>query len=94
MARNQTSAQKRFAQSEVRRMRNKAIKSECRTYVKQFIEACLKKDQQLADAKLRQLSGRLESAYGKGVLTRNAVSRKKSRMAKLYNVTFAAKTAE
>ena len=39
MARNQTSAQKRFRQSEVRRMHNKAIKSECHTYVRQFVEA-------------------------------------------------------
>ncbi len=93
MARNQTSAQKRFAQSEVRRMRNKAVKSECRTYAKQFVEAVLKKDQQLAADKLKQLTSRLDSARGKGIITLNAASRKKSRMAKLYNVTFAAPAA-
>ena len=90
MARNQTSAQKRFRQSEVRRMHNKAIKSECRTYVKQFIEAVQAKDAKLAQEKLVTMTSRLDSARSKGVLKRNAVARKVSRMQKLYNVTFAA----
>lgn len=89
MARNQTSAQKRFRQSEERRLHNKAIKSECRTYVKQFIEAVQAKDSKLAQEKLVLMTSKLDSARSKGVLTRNAVSRKKSRMQKLYNVTFA-----
>lgn len=89
MARNQTSAQKRFRQSEDRRLHNKAIKSECRTYVRQFVEAVQAKDANLAQEKFKIMTSRLDSARSKGVLTRNAVSRKKSRMAKLYNVTFA-----
>lgn len=88
MARNQTSAEKRFAQSEVRRLHNKAIKSECRTYVRQFVEAVSAKDEKLAEEKLRALDSKLDSARSKGVLTRNAVSRKKSRMAILFNKTF------
>ena len=32
----------------------------------------------------------LDTAGSKGILSKNAVSRKKSRMMKLYNVTFAA----
>ena len=90
MARNQTSAQKRFRQSEVRRMHNKAIKSECHTYVRQFVEAVQAKDSKLAQEKLVLLTSKLDSARSKGVLKRNAVSRKKSRMQKLFNVTFAA----
>ena len=90
MARNQTSAQKRFRQSEVRRMHNKAIKSECRTYIRQFVEAVQAKDSKLAQEKLVLLTSKLDSARSKGVLKRNAVSRKKSRIQKLYNVTFAA----
>ncbi len=88
MARNQTSAQKRFAQSEVHRLHNKAIKSECRTYVRQFVEAVAAKDEKLSEEKLKMLSSKLDSARSKGVLTRNAVSRKKSRMATLFNKTF------
>ena len=90
MARNQTSAQKRHRQSEERRLHNKAIKTECRTYVKQFIAAVQAKDSKLAQEKLVLMTSKLDSARSKGVLKRNAVSRKKSRMQKLYNATFAA----
>lgn len=94
LAKKQSSAEKAFAQSEVRRLHNKAIKSECRTAVKQFVEAVQKKEQAVAQAKLKDLVGKLDSARSKGVLTRNAVSRKKSRMTKLYNVSFAAPVAK
>ena len=93
MAGKKSSAEKRHAQSEVRRLHNKAIKSTCRTYAKQFVEAVHAKDQKLAEEKLKCLVSELDSARSKGVLTRNAVSRKKSRMQKLYNVSFAAPAA-
>ena len=91
MAGKKTSAEKRYAQSEVRRLHNKAIKSTCKTYAKQFVAAVHAKDQKLAEEKYKTLQKELDSARSKGVLTRNAVSRKKSRMMKLFNVTFAAK---
>ncbi len=91
MAVKKTSAEKRYAQSEVRRLHNKAIKSTCKTYAKQFVEAVQSKDQKLAEEKYKQLQKELDSARSKGVLTRNAVSRKKSRMMNLFNVTFASK---
>ena len=94
MAVKKTSAEKAFAQSEVRRLHNKAIKSTCKTYARQFVEAVHAKDQALAEAKLKLLVSNLDSARSKGVLTRNAVSRKKSRMVKLYNVSFAATAAK
>lgn len=90
LAGKKSSAEKRHAQSEVRRLHNKAIKSECRTIAKQFVAAVQKKDQAVAQDKLRMLVSKLDSARSKGVLTRNAVSRKKSRMMKLFNVSFAA----
>ena len=90
MSVKKTSAEKRHAQSEVRRLHNKAIKSKCHTCVRQFVEAVQKKDQKAADTTLKALVKELDTACGKGVLTRNAVSRKKSRMMKLYNVSFAA----
>ena len=93
MARNQTSAEKRHAQSEKRRMRNKAIKSECRTYAKQFVELVLKKDKDASAAKLKQLQSALDSARLKGVVSLNAASRKKSRMTRLYNNTFVKQAA-
>ena len=88
MAKKQTSAEKRYAQSEVH---NKAIKSTCRTYAKQFVQAVQAKDQKLAEETYKKLQKELDSARSKGVLSRNAVSRKKSRMMNLYNVNFAAK---
>lgn len=89
MTGKKTSAEKRHEQSEARRLHNKAIKSECRTYARQFTEAVASKDQNLAHEKLKKLVSKLDSARSKGVLTRNAVSRKKSRMMRLYNVSFA-----
>ena len=94
MAGKKTSAEKKHAQSEVRRLHNKAIKSECRTYVRQFVEAVQSKDSKRAQEKLTTLVSKLDSARSKGVLTRNAVSRKKSRMMKLYNVSFGAASAK
>ena len=91
MAGKKSSAEKRHAQSEVRRLHNKAIKSTCRTYAKQFVEAVQAKDQKLAEEKYKQLQKELDSSRSKGVLKRNAVSRKKSRMMNLFNVTFASK---
>lgn len=89
MATKKTSAEKRHEQSEKRRIHNKAIKSKCRTSVKRFLTAIQQKDKEIAGEKLKLLTKELDTAQGKGVLHRNAVARKKSRMAKLYNKTFA-----
>lgn len=89
MAVKKSSAEKRFAQSEKRRAHNKAIKSECKTFVKHFVVAIHDKNKDASNAALKELYSKLDSARSKGVLTRNAVARKKSRMAKLLNATFA-----
>lgn len=94
LAGKKSSAEKKYAQSEVRRLHNKAIKSEVRTYARQFVEAVQAKDAEAAKAKLNTLVSKLDSARSKGVLTRNAVSRKKSRMMKLYNVSFSAEASK
>ncbi len=84
-----TSAEKRHAQSEVRRMRNRAVKSRVHTSVRKFMDAVLKKDQTLALEKLKVVQSELDNAYRKGVIKQNPCSRKKSRMFRLYNSTFA-----
>ncbi|MBQ1832473.1 MAG: 30S ribosomal protein S20 [Treponema sp.] len=89
-----SSAEKRHAQSEVRRLRNKAVKSTCRTSAKKFVAAVQKKDQEEAKKALVALQSEYDTAVRKGVIHRNAASRKKSRMYKLYNVTFNASAAE
>ncbi len=94
MSTKKSSAEKAFKQSEAHRLHNKAIKSECRTAAKVYVSAIQKKDQKLADSTLKDLVKKLDTARGNGVLTRNSVSRKKSRMMKLYNVTFDSSTAK
>ncbi len=93
MSVKKTSAEKRHDQSEVRRMRNKAVKSRCHTTVRKYLDAIQKKDQALASECLRKVSSEYDNAFRKGVIKRNTAARKKSRMAKLFNVTFAAESA-
>lgn len=89
MAVKKSSAEKRYEQSERRRLHNKAIKSECKTFVRHFIELVHEKKQEDAVAALKVVYSKLDSARSKGVLKRNAVARKKSRMASLLNTAFA-----
>lgn len=85
MAGKQSSAEKRHRQSEERRLRNKTAKSAVRTSVKKFIAASQKKDLAEAEASLKEMIKKLDTAAGKGIVTKNAASRKKSRMQKLFN---------
>ena len=90
MSVKKASEEKRHKQSEARRMRNKIAKSSARTSAKKFVEAVHAKDSALATERLASLVKELDTAAGKGILSKNAVSRKKSRMMKLYNTSFAA----
>jgi small subunit ribosomal protein S20 len=89
LAAKSSSAEKRHKQSEVRRLRNKAAKSSVRTSAKKYVAAVHAKDAAESEARLRQLVKELDTAAGKGILTKNAAARKKSRMMKLYNISFA-----
>lgn len=84
------SAAKRHRESEVRRMRNKSAKSAIHTSERKFVEAVHAKDKALASEKLKELIKGLDTAAGKGILTKNAVARKKSRMTKFFNASFSA----
>ena len=94
LATKKSSAEKAFAQSEVRRLRNKAVKAECHTYAHKYMDAIQKKDKAIAGEALKAYVSELDNAGRKGVMKRQAVSRKKSRMMKLFNVTFAAAEAK
>ncbi len=91
MAVKNASAVKRHKQSEVRRIKNKAVKSSVRTSAKKYVASVQAKDTAEAGTLLRDLVKELDTAARKGIITRNAASRKKSRMQKLYNASFAAK---
>ncbi|MDX9808577.1 MAG: 30S ribosomal protein S20 [Sphaerochaetaceae bacterium] len=82
---NSSSAAKRERQSEKRRMRNRETKSAVRTAVKKFQSAALANDSVLAKEKLEVAVKLLDTASSKGVLHRNTVSRKKSRLYAQYN---------
>lgn len=90
MASKGSSAEKRHRQSEERRKRNKAVKSSVRTSVKRFVVLARKKDTNEAEAALKDMIKKLDSAARKGIIKKNAAARKKSRMQRLFNTFKAA----
>ena len=85
MAGKRSSAEKRHRQSEERRLRNKALKSAVRTSAKKFVVLARKKEIGEAEAALKDMIKRIDTAARKGIIKKNAASRKKSRMQRLYN---------
>ena len=84
MAKKKDSAVKRHRKSEERRMLNKSAKSAVRTSVKKFVVLTQNKDSGAGDA-LKDMVKKLDTAARKGVISKNAASRKKSRMQRYYN---------
>ena len=79
------SAAKRHRQSLRRRMRNRMAVSEVRTSVKSFMSAVDAKNKEEAEKAFRLVVKKIDTAAGKGILHRNTVARKKSRLAKMLN---------
>lgn len=82
------SAVKRHKQSEVRRIKNHAVKSAVRTIAKKYTEAVRTGAVDTASIILKELCSKLDSAARKGIIAKNTAARKKSRMQILYNNTF------
>jgi len=82
---NHKSAAKRARQNIKRRLRNRALKSSYRTEIKKFIS--LVADKKLEDARkmLPQVHKTIDKAQTKGVMPKNAASRKKSRITIFLN---------
>jgi small subunit ribosomal protein S20 len=89
LTKKKSSAEKRHRKSEERRLRNKSVKSAVRTSVKKFVSFAQKKDPQTETA-LKEMIKKLDAAAGKGIITKNAAARKKSRMQRYYNLNKAA----
>ena len=92
MAKKITSAEKRHRQSEERRLRNKAVKSSVRTSAKKFVVLAQKsvrdpKERAEAEAALKLMIKKIDSAAQKGIIKKNTAARKKSRMQRLFNST-------
>ena len=82
MADRHPSALKRNRQNEKRRARNRAIRSQVRTRVREAEKTVAAKDVPAAEAQLRTAITALTKAGSKGVMHRNTVSRHVSRLSK------------
>jgi small subunit ribosomal protein S20 len=85
-----SSAEKRHRQSEERRLRNKAVKSSVRTSAKKFVLLAHQKEVDNAEAALKDMIKKIDTAARKGIIKKNAAARKKSRMQRLFNTLKAA----
>jgi small subunit ribosomal protein S20 len=90
LAKKKSSAEKRHRQSEERRLRNKAVKSSVRTSAKKFVVLAQKpgrspSDMENAEAALKDMIKKIDTAARKGIIKKNTAARKKSRMQRLYN---------
>ncbi len=73
---------KRIKTNEKARLRNKAVKSELKTYVRRVREAVASGDKEKASEALVTASKKLDKAVSKGVIHSNQAANKKSALAK------------
>ena len=66
-------------------MQNKAVKSAIRSSVKKVLSAAEGKDKATAEASLKDMIKKLDTAARKGIVKKNAAARKKSRMQRRIN---------
>jgi small subunit ribosomal protein S20 len=78
---NTDSARKRIRQNRRRAARNQARRSRMRTFIKKVEVAVASGDRSAAVAALRAAQPEMQRAANKGVVHRNTVSRKLSRLA-------------
>ncbi|MEJ2156394.1 MAG: 30S ribosomal protein S20 [Desulfobacteraceae bacterium] len=80
---NHKSALKRAGQSEIRRMRNRAVKTRVKSVVKTVRQAVAENSADEAQAQLKSAQAAIDKAAKKGVLHKRTASRKVARLAKL-----------
>ncbi len=79
---NHKSALKRAGQNEVRRMRNRSVKTRVKTVVKDVRQAAAENAPETAD-RFKVAQGAIDKAAKKGVLHKRTAARKVARLAKL-----------
>ena len=79
---NIKSQKKRIKTNEKRHERNKAVKSELKTWIRKFQTAAAAGDKDAATEALKAASTKLDKAVSKGVIHANQAANKKSAMAK------------
>jgi small subunit ribosomal protein S20 len=77
---NTASARKRIRQTAKRTERNQARKSRMRTFIKKVEAACASGDKAAAQEALRTAQPELQRAATKGVVHKNTIARKLSRL--------------
>lgn len=82
---NHKSAIKRAKQNEIRRERNKAIKTRVKSVVKEVRTAASEESREKALASLNSAKSAIDIAAKKGVLHKGTAARKISRLTKLIN---------
>jgi small subunit ribosomal protein S20 len=80
---NTKSTAKRLRQDEVRKARNRSVKSALKTQVKKVASAVQEGDLEKAEAQFRLAAKKLDQAGAKNVMHKNAVARKKSRLQRM-----------
>lgn len=81
---NHKSAKKRAKQSQVRRMRNRSVKTSLKTLEKK-VRAAKEAGEDAKDELMRQTQSALHKAAKKGIIHKKTASRKISRLFKLVN---------
>ncbi|QGQ19006.1 MULTISPECIES: 30S ribosomal protein S20 [Cellulomonas] len=76
---------KRIRTNETARLRNKAVKSELKTYIRRVREAVAGGDKDAAAAALVVATRKLDKAVSKGVIHANQAANRKSALAKSVN---------
>ena len=79
------SAIKRNRQNEVRKLRNRSVKSFLRSRIKKVLEAVNAKDQEQAQATLKEAIPVIDKAASKGVIHNRTASRSVSRLTRRVN---------
>lgn len=82
---NHKSALKRNRQSQVRRLRNRASKSQMKTVVKEVLEAVTQQSMEKAQDALKSAIQIIDKIAGKGIIHRNTASRRISRLTRKVN---------
>lgn len=82
---NIKSQKKRIRTAEKARMRNRAVRSELKTFVKHVHEAVEQGDADAAKAAASRAYKRLDQAAAKGIIHKNQASNRKSGVQKLVN---------
>ena len=85
------SAIKRNRQNEVRKLRNRSVKSYLRSRIKKVLEAVNAKDQATAQTTLKEAIPVIDKAAAKGVIHNRTAARKVSRLTSKVNALSAKK---